>query len=122
MVYAPTCVPARSWSGGLTRLVSKNPWASRSAPVRHHFAQGGGDGGLVILEPRDVAIPLRLVHVEQSIEMLLDGFPLRVTRTNFHARLPSFWFAFLRKARTRPDRLQRVKRRARSASRVQAGG
>jgi hypothetical protein len=24
------------------------------APVRHHFAQGGGDGGLVILEPREM--------------------------------------------------------------------
>ena len=59
------------------------------APVRHHFAQGGGDGGLVILEPRDVALPRRLVHLKQSIEVLLDGFPVRVTWTNFHARLPS---------------------------------
>jgi hypothetical protein len=60
------------------------------APVRHHFAQGGDDGGLITLELREVALPLRLVHVEQSIEVLLDGFPLRVTRVYFHARLPSF--------------------------------
>ena len=62
----------------------------QSAPVRHHGAQRPGDRGLLILEPREVAVPLRLVHVEQSVEMPLDRFPFRIPRTNSHAPPPSF--------------------------------